>query len=56
MWENSINSIKAINFISSKDNNEERVMHSKSVNVEIMINDKAYEVIEKHFKLFLNRY
>ena len=27
----------AINFISSKDNDKERVMHSKSDNIEIMI-------------------
>ena len=31
-------------------------MHSKSCNVEIMINDKADEVIEKFFELLLNRY
>ena len=37
---------KAINFISSTDNYEERVMHSKSDNIEIMINDKANEVIK----------
>ena len=36
----------AINFVSSTDNDEERVMHSKSDSIEIMINDKAYEVIE----------
>ena len=35
----------AINFISTKDVDEERVMHSKSDNMEIMINDKADEVI-----------
>ena len=34
----------ANNFISSIDNDEERVMHSKSDNIEIMINDEAYEV------------
>ena len=38
----------AINFIPSKDN--EQVKHSKSDNMEIMINDKAYEVIEELFK------
>ena len=27
--------------MSFKDNDEERVMHSKSVNIKIMINDKA---------------
>ena len=39
----------AFNFISSKDNNEERVMHSKSDNIEIMNNDKEDEVIEETF-------
>ena len=42
----------AINFISSKDNDGERVMHSKSDNIEIMINDKADEVTEKFFNQF----
>ena len=31
-------------------------MHSKSDNIEIMINDEADEVIEELFKLLLNRY
>ena len=31
--------------MSSKDNDEERVMHLKSDNKEIMINDKADEFI-----------
>ena len=35
----------AINFISSKDNDEERVMHSKSDNIEIMIDEKIDEAI-----------
>ena len=46
----------AINFISSKDTDEERVMHSKSDNIEIMINDKADEVIEELFHSLLSRY
>ena len=29
----------SINFVSSKDNDEEQVMHSKSDNIKIMIND-----------------
>ena len=37
---------KAINFISSIDNYEERVMHSKSDKIEIMINVEANEVIK----------
>ena len=37
----------ANNFISSLDNDEDRVMHSKSDNIiEIMINDEADEVIK----------
>ena len=44
----------AINFIYSKDNDEERKMHSKSDNIEIIVSDKADGVIEKLFKSFLN--
>ena len=46
----------AINFISSKNNDEERVMHSKSDNIEIMINDKADEVIKEPFQSLLSKY
>ena len=46
----------AINFISSKDNDEERVMHSKSDNIEFLIYDNANEVIEELFESPLNRY
>ena len=35
--------------MSFKDNDEEHLMHSKSDNIEIMINDKADEVIEERF-------
>ena len=45
-----------INFISFTDNDEERVIHSKSDNKEIMINDEADEVIKKIFKSIKNRY
>ena len=34
---------------SPKDNDEERVMHSKSDNIQIMINDETDEVIENFF-------
>ena len=46
----------AINFISPKDIDEELVMHSKSGNIEIMINDKANEVIEELFQSLHSRY
>ena len=39
-----------INFMSSKDMDEERVMHSKSYMIEILINDKVDEVIDEHFQ------
>ena len=52
--ENSIDN--AINFMSSKDNGEERVTHSKSNNVELMINDKEDPVIGQLFKLLFSRY
>ena len=46
----------AINFISSIDNDQVRVMHSKSDNIEIMINNTADEVIKELFKTLKNRY
>ena len=42
MWKIQLKIVN--NFISSKDNDEEHVMHSKSYNIEIMINDEADEV------------
>ena len=39
----------AISFISSKDNDEERVMHSNSDNTDLMIYDNADEVVEELF-------
>ena len=40
---------EAISFISYKDNDEGRVIHSESDNIEIWINDKVYEVTEEFF-------
>ena len=42
--------------MSSNDNDEERVMYSKSDKVEIMTNDEEDEVIEEPFKSLLSRY
>ena len=45
------------NFISSIDNDDEdHVMHSKSDNIEIMINYQANEVTENLFDSLKNRY
>ena len=49
MWKNRLTIAK--NFISSIDNDEEHVMHSK-----IMINDEADEVIKELFNSPKNRY
>ena len=42
-----------MNFISSKDTDEECVMHSND-NIEIMIYNKADEVIQNFFHFSLN--
>ena len=42
--------------MSCKDNDEERVMHSKSDYTEIMINDKPDEVIEELILWLPSRY
>ena len=46
----------AINFISSKDSDETRTMHTKSNNVEIMIGSETNEVIKDLFESFLQKY
>ena len=42
--------------MSSKDNDEGRVMHSKSDYIEIIINDKVDEFIEELFKSLLSSF
>ena len=46
----------AINFISSKDDDEERSMDSKSNNIEFRSYDNANEVVNELFELLLSRY
>ena len=46
----------ANNIISSIDNDEQCAMHSKSDNIEILINDEADEVIKELFDSLKNRY
>ena len=45
-----------INFISFKDSDETRTMHTKSNNVEIMIGSETGEIIEDLFESFLQKY
>ena len=46
----------AVNFISSKDSDETRTMHTKSNNVEIMMGSDTDEIIEELFEYFLQKY
>ena len=48
-----VESTTAVNFISSKNNDEEQVMHSKSDNTEVMTYDNGNEVIEEIFESLL---
>ena len=40
--------------MSSKDNDEERVMYSKSDNIDLIINDKPDEVTQELFQSLLS--
>lgn len=42
--------------MSSKDTDEERLIHSKSNNIEITTYDKAYEAIKELFESLLKIY
>ena len=42
----------AINFISSKDSDETRAMHTTSNNVEIMMDSETDEIIKYLFEFF----
>ena len=46
----------SINFISSKDSDETRNLHTKSNNIEIMIGKETDEIIEKLFWSLLQNY
>ena len=43
----------SINFISHKDSNETRTMHTKSDNIEIMMSSETNEIIEEFYKSLL---
>ena len=45
-----------INFVSSINNDDKQLMHSKSDNIEIIIGNKTDQVINKFFKSLLTRY
>ena len=46
----------AIDFISSKDSDETRTMHTKSNNVKIMMGNKTEKIIKELFKSSLQKY
>ena len=45
-----------INFISSKDSDETRTMHTKSNNMEIMMGNETDEIIKELFEYLLQKY
>ena len=45
-----------MNFISSKDIDEERVLHTKSNKIEMMSQEKGDESIEELFESLISRY
>ena len=51
-----IYSTVAINFISSKDSDKTRTIHTKSDNIEVMIGNETDEITEKLFDSLLQRY
>ena len=51
-----IHLIIAIKFISSKDSNETRIIHSKSDNIEIMMSSETDGIIEELFESLSQRY
>ena len=46
----------AINFISSQDDEEERVMHSRSDNIKIISSNDANEAVDELFESLRSRY
>ena len=42
----------AVNFVSSKDIDEERLLHSKSDDVEVTINDNQMKLLKNFFNHF----
>ena len=51
-----IQSTMSIHFISSKDSDEIRNMHTKSNNIKIMMGSQTNDIIEELFKSLLQRY
>ena len=45
-----------VNFMSSKDNDNKRLMNSKSDNKEIMIDNEVDEIMNQIFSSLLHRY
>ena len=48
--------IMRINFVSSLDSNELRILHTKSDNIEIMSGIETNDIINELFKSFFKRY
>ena len=48
--------IMLINFISSKDSDETRNMHTKSNNIELVMGSEADDIIDERFESLLQKY
>ena len=46
----------SINFISSKHSGETRTIHTKSDNIEIIMDSETVDIIDELFKSFLQKY
>ena len=54
--ERKIQLTMAINFVSSKDSDQNRIMRTKSHNVEIMMGNETCEIIKQLFESLLQNY
>ena len=54
--ERKIQLTMAINFVSSKDSDQNRIMRTKSHNVEIMMGNETGEIIKELFESLLQNY
>ena len=44
------------NFVSSKDSDEIRIMHTKSDNIDILMGSKRNDIMKELFKFLLQKY
>ena len=45
-----------INFVSSKDSDEIRIMHTKSGNTDVLMGSETSDIVKEHFQSLLQKY